>query len=302
MSPTPTYKLKQTEHGLFQLWIWCMTLMTQILTCPTTRCSSSRVQIFSNHSTCVTFPQAGATPWKMFTVSNRCQIRNCSIGCTTITASRCILKVYLQFLGFKKLFIWLRHKLEKLWMNSAKRLDVLSSNNDENFLVPHINMKRLQDKNLVILWHEKTKYISTTRRVRQLERGAVILKTLARNSEVIFWSWNRRICKQFFPLKLTDKIQFKRGWDSTERHRTGEIFQTGQLAVCKAESDLRRASQSKSPEDRRSQRTRSWSWCRSSTRFWSLMRDNMYRSDGRFYRHFWITLVPRSKKTNWTQR
>ena len=72
------------------------------------------------------------------------------------------LTVYLQFLDLKKRFNWFDHGHEKLGMISAKRLDLVYSNNKEKFL-PLINTKLLRGTTLSTLWQEVTKQI------RQLE-------------------------------------------------------------------------------------------------------------------------------------
>ena len=103
-----------------------------------------------NSSTLVTFLQAGATPCKMVTVSNRYQIKPVRIlGNYSITWHT--LRVCLQFLDLLKRFSWSHDEHEKLWTISAKRLDVLCSFNKENFLLLLINMKPAARKNLPIL-------------------------------------------------------------------------------------------------------------------------------------------------------
>ena len=165
-TPTPTWT--RAEHGLFQQWMWHMTMTTHFLTCPTSRCSVQQVHIF--RWTLQHWPrshQQRETPCEMFTVFNRDQIKQ-----DWIRGIYRILKVYLQFLDLEKRLNWLHNELEKLCMISAKRLDVHSSLNKRNFLLQLINMKRRQNLANTLARHNEVHNYIVRLQVRQLERGA----------------------------------------------------------------------------------------------------------------------------------
>ena len=98
----------------------------------------------------VTFEQAEDN-LTLFKVSIRCRVR---LGATRGYHSIPVLalSVHQQFLGLTKLFNWLHNEHEKVWMLSAKRLDVLRFINKDNFSLPLINAKRLRGKILSVLW------------------------------------------------------------------------------------------------------------------------------------------------------
>ena len=146
-----------------------MTMTTQTLTRPTSRWSVQQVHIF--RWTIQRWPRShhqGATPCELFKVFNRDQIKQ-----DWILGIYRILKVYLQFLNLKKRLNWLQKELEKLCIISAKRLDVHSSLNKRNFLLPLINIERLRGKSLnTLARHNEVHNCIVQKQVQHLEQEA----------------------------------------------------------------------------------------------------------------------------------
>ena len=90
-------------------------------------------------------PSAKCSQSPTDTKSDRSALRAITVSC--YISSKC-----------KKLFNWLHNEREKLCIISAKRLDVLSSIDKDNFLLPLINMKRLRGNTLSTLWQETVKH------------------------------------------------------------------------------------------------------------------------------------------------
>ena len=136
-----------------------MTMTTQIPTCPTRR---SFPQVYIFRCTIELWPrshQQEATPCEMFTVFNQYQIKQ-----DWICGNYTMLRMYLQSLDEAVQLVTQRARV--VLLIRLKRLDVLSSINKDNFLLPLLNMKRLRGQTLSSLWLATVMYTIATCRFK----------------------------------------------------------------------------------------------------------------------------------------
>ena len=138
ISPTPTSQSTlrtvrwiRAEQGLVQQWTWRVTMTTQFLTCPTFRCSDCKYSVaqfcMGDVLTRWRRPHAKCSQSPTDTKSDRSE--SLVITVSRYIPSECTCSSWTSrsvSIGY--------NEHEKLFTTSAKRLDVLYSNNNEKFL------------------------------------------------------------------------------------------------------------------------------------------------------------------------